>query len=86
MTALDFLARLKKLDIQLSIKGDRLHLNAPSGALTGDLKVEIRERKAEILKILREIKTSGKEQDNPIRSIPEINHYTFHRHKKGFGF
>jgi len=51
-TTNDFLHRLRRLDIRLSLDGDRLTLNAPKGAVTTELRDELRQRKHEIKVLL----------------------------------
>lgn len=55
-----FLAELSRLDIKLSVDGDRLRCNAPKGALTPSLKAQLSDRKAEVLEFLSN-KSSGSE-------------------------
>jgi amino acid adenylation domain-containing protein len=63
----DFLARLRALDIRLSLDGDRLNCSAPKGVLTGDLRAELLERKPEIIELLRQSNAAVE------RSIPLIS-------------
>jgi amino acid adenylation domain-containing protein len=49
----EFLSRLRVLDVTLSLSGDRLICKAPKNTLTDELKRELAERKAEILEFLR---------------------------------
>jgi amino acid adenylation domain-containing protein len=54
LTAINvFLERLRRLDIRLSLDGDRLTLNAPKGAVTAELRDELRQRKHEIMALLQ---------------------------------
>ena len=53
MNVLDFLATLRERDIQIFAEGLQLHCNAPAGALTAELRDELRQRKHEILNFLR---------------------------------
>jgi thioesterase domain-containing protein len=48
-----FLAELRSRDIQVRAEGDRLQLDAPAGALTPELREQLRQRKDEILEFLR---------------------------------
>jgi amino acid adenylation domain-containing protein len=52
ITITDFLYRLRLLDIRLSLDGDRITLNAPKGAVTPELRDELRQRKQEIKEFL----------------------------------
>ena len=54
MTAAEFVAHLRALDVRLSVDGDRLRCSAPKGVLTGELRDELTIRKGEILEWLRE--------------------------------
>jgi amino acid adenylation domain-containing protein len=64
-TTADFLARLRALDIRLSLDGERLNCNAPKGALSGDLRAELAARKPEIIALLRQTTRGGAEEDRP---------------------
>lgn len=46
MNTLDFLAKLERLNVKLSLAGDKLRLEAPAGVLTPDLKKAIQQRKS----------------------------------------
>jgi len=46
MNTLDLLAELKRLNVKLSLAGDKLRLEAPAGVLTPDLKKAIQQRKS----------------------------------------
>ncbi len=48
----EFLSKLRSLDIQLIVDRDKLRCNAPSGTLTPELHQEISQRKAEIISFL----------------------------------
>jgi amino acid adenylation domain-containing protein len=54
MTAAEFVAHLRALDVRLSVDGDRLRCSAPKGVLTGELRDQLAIRKLEILGWLRE--------------------------------
>ena len=47
------------MDVRLSAEGERLRINAPKGVLTAALRDQIAERKAEILKFLRNTSSSA---------------------------
>jgi hypothetical protein len=53
MTSADLLARLHSLGVVLKASDDKLHIDAPKGAV-GDLMAELRAHKAELLKLLSE--------------------------------
>ena len=52
MSVRDFLSTLQGLDVRVWAEGDRIRINAPQGALTPELKEELRRRKLEILAFL----------------------------------
>jgi thioesterase domain-containing protein len=62
MKALDFLEVLRGRDIQVWADGDRLRCNAPAGALTSELRDELRQRKNEILRFLRSAEALAQQQ------------------------
>ena len=53
MTAVEFLAYLHSLDIQVFVEGERLRCNAPEGALTPQLRMELTQRKSELVLLLQ---------------------------------
>ena len=62
MTVLDFLAALRERDILISLNGEQLRCNAPTGALTHELRDELRQRKVEIVKFLRSAESVAGQQ------------------------
>jgi thioesterase domain-containing protein/SAM-dependent methyltransferase len=48
-----FLAELHRRDVRLTVDGDRLRCKAPAGVLTAGLRDQLKERKSEILALLR---------------------------------
>lgn len=54
MTAADLLAELRRLDVRVSLDGERLRLNAPVGVLTEEHKRNLAMRKPEVVAFLRE--------------------------------
>jgi amino acid adenylation domain-containing protein len=70
LTTVEFLSTLRRLDVQLYADGDRLRCNAPRGALTPALEVEVARRKAEILTYLREVQGAKRASLPRIRSVP----------------
>src|ERR1051325_4542259 len=58
MTVVEFLSRLRSLDVKLWSEGNRLRYSAPPGVVTGELREELAERKAEILSFLRNAKVA----------------------------
>lgn len=66
----DLLAQLRDSGVQILVKGEELHLSAPKGSLTPELRAEIAKRKAEILTVLWAV-DNGKSQDYvPIHAVP----------------
>ena len=58
MSIAAFVSDLRKLDVRLSIKGQRLRLNAPKGVLTDSLRAQIAEHKQELLQFLSDYEQS----------------------------
>ncbi|XHX79763.1 MAG: amino acid adenylation domain-containing protein [Stenomitos frigidus ULC029] len=53
LTTVQFLANLRRLDIQVFLDGDQLRCNAPEGTVTPELQAELAQRKPEIISWLR---------------------------------
>jgi thioesterase domain-containing protein len=62
MKAVEFLVMLHDRDIQVRAEGDRIRCNAPIGALTPELRFELRQRKDEILEFLRSAEALAQQQ------------------------
>ncbi len=62
MKALEFLVMLRERDIQVRADGDRLRCDAPIGAFTPELRIELRQRKDEILEFLRSAEALAQQQ------------------------
>ena len=67
MTARELLAQLEADDVRLTIKGDRLVLNAPKGVLSPERIEEIRPYKPELLAIVSERRGEPASEDAPER-------------------
>ena len=52
MTALELIAELRERGIRINARDGELELDAPAGALTGDLREELGRRKPELLRLL----------------------------------
>jgi len=52
MTAQDLLTELERSGVAVSVAGDRLHVEAPRGVLTEDLRRLLAERKPELIAVL----------------------------------
>ncbi|MDZ7269341.1 MAG: amino acid adenylation domain-containing protein [candidate division KSB1 bacterium] len=75
MTTIEFLSHLRTRNIQLSVEGDKLRLNAPRGALTEELRAELTRRKAEILAFLQqaaELRPAGQPPLVPISRAGDL--------------
>ncbi|HEY9694284.1 MAG TPA: amino acid adenylation domain-containing protein [Oculatellaceae cyanobacterium] len=55
----EFLSKLRSLDIQLIADGNKLRCNAPEGTLTPELHQEISQRKAEIISFLNTVNSTA---------------------------
>jgi thioesterase domain-containing protein len=58
----DFLMLLRQRDIQVWADGDRLRCSAPAGALSPELRQELRQRKREVLDFLRSAEALAQQQ------------------------
>lgn len=65
MNIVDFLTELRKLDIQLSLNGENLRIKAPSGALTNEIKAQLKDQKQSIIDFLK-----GSQEVVDTQSIP----------------
>lgn len=54
MTPADLLTELERRGVKLTLAGDRLHVEAPAGVLTPDLKETLAKHKAALLTLLEE--------------------------------
>ena len=52
MNTLDLLAELKRLNVKVTINGDKLRLEAPAGVLTPEMKEAIRQQKPALIALL----------------------------------
>lgn len=62
MSVGEFLADLRRRDIHVRAEGDRLHCDAPAGALTEELREELRRRKGEVLAFLHAAEALARQQ------------------------
>lgn len=67
---INLLSKLRKLNIQLSVDGERLRYKVPEGVLTPALRQEIAERKTEILTFLQQVSGVSHTTLPPIQAIP----------------
>jgi len=52
MTPAELLAKLERLNVKVSLAGDKLRLEAPAGVLTPELKEALRQHKAALIALL----------------------------------
>ena len=69
MNTLEFLTSLRKSDITITVNGEGLHIDAPSGVITDSLKIELKNRKQEILHFLQNSKTPSEKKEDAIIPI-----------------
>ena len=67
MTTVEFLSKLRSLDVRLWVAEDRLRCSAPDSVLTPELRAELAERKTEIMAFLR-----GARDAVQVASLPAI--------------
>jgi len=71
MTTLEFLAQLKRAGVDVTLAdGGQLRLKAAKGALTPELRAELKARKAEIVDLLAEAAQPGQAAFGPIPQAP----------------
>ncbi len=66
MSIIEFLSKLRKLDIRLWLENDALQYQAPKGAVTKELLLEIKNRKDEIISFLRQVNIEAHINREPI--------------------
>ncbi|WP_164018688.1 non-ribosomal peptide synthetase [Pyxidicoccus trucidator] len=67
---LDFVTKLRQLDVKLWLEQEQLRCSAPRGVLTGELRASISARKAELTALLREARTSTRAVASGIPRAP----------------
>jgi amino acid adenylation domain-containing protein len=72
MNTNQFLSYLRGLKITVFREGDHLHLNAPQGTLTPDLRAELTKRKAEILEFLSQANAASDDDFLPILPVSQV--------------
>jgi len=72
MTALVFLEDLHAKGVHLTVKGDRIAVDAPKGVLTDVARQGVRQHKAELLVLLQETAPGLTEEDVPASPEPEL--------------
>mgnify|MGYP003683409399 FL=1 len=63
MSALDLIARLRDLGVRLSVDGNELLVDAPQDVINGELAEQIRERKVQIVALLKWSARSARSAD-----------------------
>ncbi|GAA6615935.1 amino acid adenylation domain-containing protein [Scytonema sp. NUACC26] len=69
MKIIEFLAYLRQLDIQVFLKDEILHCNAPEGTLTLALQAKIQAQKAEIIEFLKSTHNTTHQTLTPIEPV-----------------
>jgi len=62
MSVTALLAELRGRDVQIMADGDRLRCNGPADALTPELRVQLQQRKNDILEFLRSAEVLARQQ------------------------
>ncbi|HEY0601516.1 MAG TPA: condensation domain-containing protein, partial [Herpetosiphonaceae bacterium] len=70
MTTLEFLARLRELDVRVWLDNDQLRVNAPEGVLTPELRADLVKHKGDILAFLRTTTAAQAADIPPILPAP----------------
>jgi amino acid adenylation domain-containing protein len=70
MTATELLSKLRSLKIGLRADNGKLLCDAPTGALTKELRVALNERKQEILALLDQVDAAARRREPPLQRIP----------------
>lgn len=70
MSTVDFLTRLRNLEVQLQVEDGRLRCTAPPGVLTAELKTELANRKGEIITFLTSVVGDERHRNRTIQRIP----------------
>ncbi len=66
MTALEVISRLRELGVKISVDADELVVDAPQGAITAELAAQIRERKVQLIAMLKWSARSQRFSDLPL--------------------
>src|SRR5215475_14721701 len=69
MTTFEFLSYLRKLGVKVWADGGKLRYQAPEGAFSPSLRLELVQRKSEILQILNELTASARPTPPTIQPI-----------------
>lgn len=78
MTTEEILTELQKREIKIEARGDKLHIEAPAGTMTPELKELLRQHKKELIGFKKEAKDPQKEfHQLLISTFTEIDQYRF---------
>ena len=69
MTMIEFLSRLRNMDVKLWVEGDNLRYQAPKGKMDRELLQEISGRKSEIISFLKQAGFEARDMQEPIPVI-----------------
>ncbi len=83
MSAANLLARVRAADIQIEASGDRLLVDAPSGALTPELRAELARQKPALLALLSRPRGFVTLREGPTLPIEAIE-LTLDLERRGF--
>lgn len=86
MNTVEFLSYLRSLDIQVFVDGEKFRCNAPEGILTAELRVEIQERKAEIIEFLEATNRTNNHSFRPLVPISRSGNLSSPLLNNGCGF
>ncbi len=70
ISSVEFLSKLRALDVMILVDGDRLRCNAPAGVMTQELRDELAARKAELLTLLRGVPAESGPESKRIPPVP----------------
>src|SRR5262245_31879847 len=74
MTIVELLGQLRALDVKLLLDNEQLRINAPAGTITPALRLQLVERKAEIVEFLRSAAATALPVSHPIQPASRNGH------------
>ncbi|TDF41775.1 non-ribosomal peptide synthetase [Alteromonadaceae bacterium M269] len=60
MSVVDFIHELEQKRVQLNVKNDQLSIKAPPGAITPELKAQLKEYKAQLIDVLKQVEIQNR--------------------------
>src|SRR5262245_35323610 len=69
MTTIEFLSYLRSLDIKVWAEGNKLRYRARESDLSPSLRVELAQRKSDLLRVLSELGVNGRSDRPPLRPV-----------------